>query len=282
MEIVPRAREIAAAYCSTMPHLGVKCAWYHGFWLYMRAMGIAKSSGGQAEFFGSTLRELARGGDWPRVLVSGSADYSMLGLVQQAYEQEGAPHDLTVNDVCETPLFLNRWYAERQGFGVRTVCADILDLETDIPFDVAMTNSFLGFFDAKQRPALFASWARILRRDGKLIFTNRIRPGAQALNRFGPDEIETFCRTAQDEASKLPSPLGDDIEWIVSAARAYAERFFSYPVPDTDGIVELLDHAGFRVDTLDLTGHGGREGSSVSGPTTNQRASYARVIATRM
>jgi SAM-dependent methyltransferase len=199
-----------------------------------------------------------------------------------AYQQERVSQELTVMDVCETPLFLTRWYAERQGVSVATACSDVLEYEPDMTFDVAMTNSFLGSFAPDRRPALFASWARVLRPGGKLLFTNRIRPDAEGISRFGPEEIEAFCQTVERGATNLPPQLGADIDWIASSARTYAERYFSYPVTSTEEIVQLLEAAGFYVDRLQVAHHGGRPGGPVSGPTTNQSADYARVLATRL
>ena len=78
-------------------------------------MGLTKTSGGQGGFLAEHLRALARTGDAPRVLVSGSADYSMPAHALWSYQIQGAPLQLDVVDRCETPLVLSRWYAARYG-----------------------------------------------------------------------------------------------------------------------------------------------------------------------
>jgi SAM-dependent methyltransferase len=276
------AREIAPALCRAVSRYQGVCDWYHGFWLCLRLMGVGKTYGGQAGFYLPALQEIAGTGDSPRVLVTGSADYAIPSLVLSAYARETAGLQLTVTDLCETPLYLTRWYAERIGADVTTDRADILDYTTEEPFDVALTNSFFGSFAPEQRPGLFAAWARLLRPGGKLLFTNRLRPGVTGVVRFSPSEVEAYCNTVAGEASRLPEPLNRDPEAMVAAARRYAETYISHPIGSQDDIVRYLEEAGFRVDSLVVAKREGREGGGISGPTTNQASEYARVIATRL
>jgi SAM-dependent methyltransferase len=281
LEAVPVGRRAAATHCREIPYEEYKCDWYHGFWLYLRAMGISKASGGQADFLVSTLRQLARAGESPRVLISGSVDYSMPSHALWAYEAEGAPQDLTLVDICETPLVLTRWYAERYGRSVSTVRSDILEYSPERLYDVAMTNSFLGSFAPEFRPRLFESWARVLRPGGKLIFTNRLRPTATGLNQFSEADTAVFCDEVMREAATLPESLRQDLDWIAASARAYCRRFVSHPLKTTEELERFLKEASFRIDQLEVVHHGGRATGPVSGPSINQRADYARVIATR-
>ena len=266
-----------------LPATGEDCAWYHGFWQYLRLMGLTKTSGGQAAFLVETLRGLARAGDFARVLVSGSADYSMPAQAIWAYRAERAPLRLAVLDRCETPLALSRWYAERQGAAVATHCADVLDHEAPEPVDAVFTNSFLGSFDAESRPRLVAAWRRMLRSGGALLFTNRLRPRAEAaVLGFDAEQARVFAETARREAASLPPTLGLDPDEAARRAQAYAERYRSHPVRTIDEIARLLEAGGFAVDRIEVTTNPGREGRGpVSGPSTAERAEYARVVATR-
>lgn len=276
------ARQMAPTLCRPVSRYEGVCDWYHGFWLCLRLMGVGKTYGGQAGFYLPALQEIARAGDSPRVLVTGSADYAIPSLVMAAYAREAADLKLTVMDLCETPLYLTRWYAERIGADVATDRADILDYTSEERFDVALTNSFFGSFAPEKRPALFAAWARLLRPGGKLLFTNRLRPGITGVVRFSPAEVEAFCNTVAAEAGGLPEPLNQDLDGIVAAARHYAETYLSHPIGGQDEIARFLEDAGFRVDSLAIATREGREGGGLSGPTTNQRGEHARVIATRL
>jgi SAM-dependent methyltransferase len=286
-ESAPLARELAATHCRPLPSLAGGCAWYHGFWQDLRRLGIAKTSGGQGAFLVDTLRSLARAGESPRVLVSGSADYSMPAHALAAYRAEGARLQLTVVDRCETPLALCRWYASREeaarhGAALSTYRADILAHVGPEPVDVVFTNSFLGSFAPADRPRLAAAWHRLLRPGGRLAFTNRLRPGAgTGPLGFEAEQARGFVEAARREAAARRDALGLDPEETAQRAQAYAERYRSHPVRSADEIAELLDRGGFSVDRLEVTTNPGRPGGAVSGPSTAERADYARVLATR-
>jgi SAM-dependent methyltransferase len=282
-ESAPLAHRLAQTHCRPLPVTGEDCAWYHGFWQYLRIMGITKTSGGQAAFLVEQLRGLARGGQSPRVLVSGSADYSMPAHALGAYRAEGAPLRLAVLDRCETPLALSRWYAERHGATVTTHCVDVLEHEAAEPIDVVFTNSFLGSFDPASRPRLVTAWRRMLRPGGALLFTNRLRPraGVEALG-FDAEQARGFVKAARREAVRRLADLGLEPDEAARRAQAYAERYRSHPVRSVEEIAGLLEAGGFTVDRLEVATNPGREATGpVSGPSMAERADYARVVATR-
>jgi SAM-dependent methyltransferase len=283
IESAPLARQFARRYCVKDPATTVDCVWYHSFWQYMRVMKVAKTSGGHVAFLVEALRDLARSGRYARVLVSGSADYSMPAHVLSAYQQEGATADLHVLDRCETPVALTRWYTARLGMTITGYVYDILDFESARSFDVVMTNSFLGYFDPQKRGQLFARWARLLRPGGRLILTNRIRAGAgyEPVG-FTADQARVFCETVRREAERRRDARNLDPDDMVRLAAAYAERFRSIPVRSDTEVVDLVRANGFSIERLDTAIVTGRtDGGAVSGPSTAERADYMRLVATR-
>jgi SAM-dependent methyltransferase len=284
VESAPISHRLAQTHCRPLQASAEDCAWYHGFWQYLRLMELGKTSGGQGAFLIETLRGLARAGESPMVMISGSADYSMPAHALWAYRAEGATLRLVVVDRCETPLALCRWYADRQGDTVTTHCRDVRDHEPAEPVDVVFTNSFLGSFDPDSRPHLVAAWRRQLRPGGKVLFTNRLRPGggSEALG-FDGEQARRFTEAARHEAQARSATLGLDPGEAARRARAYAERYRTFPVRSVDDIAGLLTEGRFSIDLLDVTTNPGRPGAAaVSGPTTAERADYARVIATRL
>jgi SAM-dependent methyltransferase len=285
LESAPIAYRLAQAHCRVLAATGADCAWYHGFWQYLRLMDLAKTSGGQAAFLVDHLQTLARAGQSPRVLVSGSADYAMPAHAMAAYRSQSATLRLAVVDRCETPLALTRWYAERHGVTLATSCADILDHDTTEPLDVVFTNSFFGSFAPASRPRLVAAWRRLLRPGGTLLFTNRLRPGTgpEVLG-FTPEQARAFAATAREEAKRQHDVLGLDPMDAERRARVYAENYRSHPVRSADELADLLKHGGFDVELLEVVTHQGRspDAGLVSGPSTKERADYARVRAVRL
>jgi SAM-dependent methyltransferase len=283
-ESAPLAQRLAQAHCRPLPATGEDCAWYHGFWQFLRLMGLSKTSGGQGGFLIEILRGLARAGESPRVMVSGSADYSMPAHALWAYRAEHAVLSLAVVDRCEAPLALCRWYADTQRAVFATHCCDVRDHEPAEPVDVVFTNSFLGSFDPACRPLLVAAWRRQLRPGGKVVFTNRLRPGAgtEAIG-FDGEQALRFVEAARQEAEARRANLGLDPGEAARRARAYAERYRSYPVRSADEIAQLLTEGGFALEILEVTTNPGRQGAApVTGPSTAERAEYARVVATRL
>jgi hypothetical protein len=109
----------------------------------LRLLGINSSIRTNTNFLVGTFRKWARNGGYPRVLVSATADYSMLAHLRSAYETENARLDAAVVDRCETSLFLNRWYAARYRLPLATECTSILDYESSRRFDLVCAHNFL-------------------------------------------------------------------------------------------------------------------------------------------
>jgi hypothetical protein len=147
-----------------------------------------------------------------------------------------------------------------------------------------LTNSFFGAFEPAKRSQLFARWASLLRPGGKVLFSNRLRPGSgHAQLGFTPDQADAFCAAVRREAERTQSILGLDPGIVEGWARTYTERYRSYPVHTVDEVLEMLRAAGFvpdRVDTVLAAGRPG--GEALAGPSVAERADYVRVLATRI
>jgi SAM-dependent methyltransferase len=275
------ARGLALEHCHDTAN--GDCAWYHGVWQYFRALGVMKSAGGSGAYFEDALRAMAVRGDVHQVLISGGADDAMSLLALAAFRDEGEEVDLTMVDRCETPLALARWSAERFGAAVTTRRSDILHFESPAPFDAIMTNSFLGAFSPDERPQLFARWASLLRPGGKILFTNRLRPGdGHSSIGFTAAQAEVFCTAVRRATERGGARLDLDPDTTEEWARDYTRRYRSYPVRTVEEVLVLLRSAGLEPDRVDTTMASGRSGQeAVSGPSVAERAEYVRVVATR-
>jgi hypothetical protein len=282
VESAHTARTLALEHCAQAPH--GDCTWYHGVWQYFRALGVTKTAGGSSAYFDEALRSLAAQGVTRRVLISGAADDAMSLLVLAGFRAADRPLDLTVVDRCETPLALARWSAQRLGASVTTWRSDVLAFDSAAAFDLVLTNSFLGAFEPAKRSQLFARWASLLRPGGKILFSNRLRPGSGHVQLgFTPDQADGFCAAVLREAERTQSILGLDPGIVEGWARTYAERYRSYPVHTVGEVLDLLRAAGFvpdRVDTVLAAGRPG--GEALAGPSVAERADYVRVLATRI
>ena len=247
------------------------CGWYHGLWQYLRLFDIVSTPPRHAAFYHEALGALSAAGH-RRVLIAGSADYAMLALVLWAC---GKTVDVTALDRCETPLALCRWYADRTGATIATTRADLMRDGGAPEFDAICTHSLLGRFAPAERPVLAASLRRRLREGGKLVTVNRVAPRSAAETvGFGPEEARAF-RDRVVAAARARPDLMLDPDALAADAELYARRYRSHPIHARDGLLEIFSGAGFRIERVDWIGMQGRAG----GPSTNQQAEYAHLVA---
>lgn len=263
---------------------GCSCSAYHGFWQVMRLLQLGATLGGHPEHYRAAMRRWAERpcahGQARRVLISGCADYSMLAHLWHCIGPEDAL-EVTVLDICPTPLRLNEWYAQRLGRALQTVCSDILAYRPPTGFDLIVTSSFLGFFDPQQRPELFRRWRRLLRADGWLVSSNRLRaqPEHMAVG-FTADQATQLADTVKQRRASLPASVALDTAQLDTLALAFAAQMRSYPVASTASIETLATDAGLRVVACD-TLQSAPMARSISGPTLGDGSRYAFFVLQR-
>lgn len=273
------ARHLASLHCQD-------CGWYHGFWQHLRLMGMGKTLSGLPHLF---LQAAARLQDQTglRVLVSGAADYSALAHVVHGF---GGPRSiqeksayLAVLDRCETPLALNRWYAQQLELPAEYFCADALDFQSELPFDLILTSSFLGYFKPEQRRRLFAVYARLLSPTGRLVFANRLRSGPEDVAvGFSAAEAQRF----KDKTQLANAQLAQSLQWpsnqLDAAATAYTSSFHSYPVNSLERVTVDLETAGLAVKHSQLSEPllpTFAKNAGLSGPSTAGDSAYVFIEA---
>jgi SAM-dependent methyltransferase len=242
----------ASMLCNRDPESGAACLAYHSSWQYLLLMGVRNSTYPDTPFLLDTFRAFARAGN-RRILVSGSADYAMLAHILRAYDLENATPDVTVIDRCETPLTLNRWYAERVGATVELKQYDAISFADTKPFDIVCTHSFIGWFSPEDRERLVAQWAANLRPGGHVVTTRRIRKATSGGGKHGYDaeELERFERKVRTAAVAHRDVIDVDLEGIVSAAVEDARSRVRYTMTSEDELAALFERHGLRVVVSD-------------------------------
>ena len=275
----PLARELAPQLCRRDPQTGESCAWYHGFWQYARLLGLGTSPVGHARFLAEAFGELAVSLKRMQVLIAGAADYSMLAHVLAVCRSHGIAAQFTAVDWCETPLELNRWYAQRESVALDTLCSDLLDALPAGSHDVLCTHALLGHIRPADRPRLLTNWRQALRPGGRVITVNRLRPGSPDVPAaFSAEQVEAFVDAVRSNAGKLDI----DAQELARAAQKYAQRQISWPVRSLDELRQLFEDASFRIEALSsgpMETAVGRAGIDV--PTVPGNAQYGRVVAVR-
>ncbi|MGP1678093.1 MAG: class I SAM-dependent methyltransferase [Burkholderiales bacterium] len=280
----PLARRLAPQLCRTDPATGENCAWCHGFWQYLRLLGLASTPGHHADFYRRGFQAVTgESGTAPSVLVSGAADYSMLAHVLAIFRERALEPAVTVVDACDTPLFLNRWYAERESASVACSRCDILEYAGGAPFDAVCTHSFLVQFSPDARIRLLQKWRRLLRPGGTVITVTRVRPEA-ATERvgFSAEQAQSFRTAVLHQAEAMRATLQVDPADMAREAEIYMNGQRPWPVRSRAEIQQLFERCGFRVDELSDAPRNAATGQQPDGPAVAGSGERAQIIATRL
>jgi SAM-dependent methyltransferase len=270
----------APALCRRDPATRASCAWHHGLWPTLRLLGLVTEPALHGEFLRGALAALAPAGERPRLLLSGAADHALLVQVLAARGLHGAR--VTVLDICETPLMLNRWFAQHAGAEIVTRRADILDFADAEPFDAVCTHAFLGNFDARQRAALAAKWHSLLRPGGCVVTVNRLRPDrGPGRVAFTADQARAYRERALRAASSREHDLPMSATALASAADDYASRQTIYPLQTAGELRALFEAAGFAIEHLSVAPLQAAARAGINVPTMPSADDYAHLIAVR-
>lgn len=259
------------------------CSWYHGVWPYLRLCNMVSSPRWHPEFYDTALRVQLGDLGARRVLISGTADYSMLSFVMEAAGRHRGELDVHVVDRCPTPLSACRWYAKRTGIDIQVHEKDVLDdideltrvlaPQGDHParsdFDLVVSDAFLTRFAPEDACRVLQNWAALLRPGGAVITTVRLHPRDGELQGVTHDVTEFLLRLRR-RAENWRWLLKIDIDELVDAAREYALKMTSRDLGDLDDVLGLFETNGF--DLLQY------ETARVEGELCETE--YARVVAT--
>ena len=280
LQSLPLARQWARTLCRHDDGSGMSCAPFHEIWQLLRYLGLNTTPAEHREFFINGMATAIHAGA-RRVLISGTADYAMLEVVHEAFASNQANPDITVMDVCETPLRLCRWYADRMNFAISTRCSNALTFRDKVPYDLICTHSFLGLFDQARRQQLASRWHSLLAPGGRVLSVNRVRPGA-------PDKVSFTSEQASDFVQQVGrllagSELGSsfDPEQVADLAKRYIRHRVVYPIRDEEEISRLLSSSGFQMEYMNTELLADEQSDIPSGPTQKGGARYASFVARR-
>ena len=244
-ESAPLARRLAAEHCLKDATGGDVCGWYHGLWQDLRLIGFDASPGDQADFFQEAFALVARNPGRKRILISGAADYGILAHLLLACRRNAIEVDVTVLDLCPTPLHLNTWFADRLGLPITTVCADILEYEPEQTFDVICSHSFLIQFTAERRDLVVAKWRQMLASGGHLVAVNRVRAASGPVF-FTPEAARDFCEGAARRLAENPAYSAPERAEVLRVAEVFAGRRITHALPAAE-LAVLFPRNGLKI-----------------------------------
>jgi SAM-dependent methyltransferase len=251
------------------------CAWYHGFWHYLRWLGLGCDAWRHRDFFLSELAKIPlRDSFQPEILVSGTADESMLSLVLEAVGTAQA----TVIDRCQTPLLLCKEFVATKGLTISTWQGDIRDVSWPARFDAIVTHVFLGYFDDAGRLEVIKRWFGLLKPGGSVVTVQRLRPGfPHPTVGFSPSELAELCQ-AVDQGLANHGIAAEIRKETVAKARTYGESFTNFAILSADNILDAFRQAGFRLEQYEVETTPSQTGAG-SGPSVSDGAIFIKIVA---
>jgi len=229
------------------------CRDYHASWQFLRLLKVISSIHGDRDFFLETTRQLARDRELKKILISAAADYGTLAHVLAACRAEGVEPEITLVDLCPTPLLNNQWYAERFHADVKIVQSDILTYCQNSKFDMVCTHSFLGRFSPTGREQLLRTWHDLLRPGGWVLTSKKVRPTHVAATvTYDDNDADIFVEKLRSAVLRYEKVLDVELSDLLEAGRAYVMTKFNYNLRSSDELGELFTCNGFeliRVDT---------------------------------
>jgi hypothetical protein len=246
LESAPVAFDMAMTCC---PHGGT-CQAYHAVWQYLRIADLARWVRMDGPLYVAPAERMAGAGRLRRVLISATADYSMLAHLAHGARKGGAEPAFDIVDRCPSALQLNEWYAAKMGLRVRTICSDVLRYEGDQPYDLICTHSFLQWLPVEDRPRLFHRWRSQLARHGRVCFSNRTWTGHFSL---APEKmaqrVAKMIELALQRLAQLEVPLPCERERFADLLRRYGHRHQEHPpLPQAD-LEQWASDAGLALET---------------------------------
>ena len=236
-EIAAEAYAVAGRFCGSCRNL-------HALWPYIR---LSRSSTG-LERSGSVLETALRAfitGGLRKILIAGAADTGLLSLVLRAADDFDV--DVTVLDVCASPLELCRRLAGQWSIPVRTVKQDLADLDERQAFDLVLVHGTLHFIAGEKRLNVLARIHRGLRPNGRLVLLfNTSRPSTiRKDDKLHVDYAESVVNELRRLAIPLPDSEFEFIRRLSDHSRQRQEREGAFASP---GDAErLLETAGFEI-----------------------------------
>jgi SAM-dependent methyltransferase len=241
---IERLGEIAAETYAVAGRLCGSCRNLHALWPYIR---LSRSSTG-LERSGSVLETALRAfitGGLRKILIAGAADTGLLSLVLRAADDFDV--DVTVLDVCASPLELCRRLAGQWSIPVRTVKQDLADLDARQAFDLVLVHGTLHFIAGEKRLNVLARIHRGLRPNGRLVLLfNTSRPSTiRKDDKLHVDYAESVVNELRRLGIPLPDSESEFIRRLSDHSRQRQEREGAFASPgDAE---QLLETAGFEI-----------------------------------
>lgn len=227
------------------------CTWYHSVWQYLRIINKVSSPEWHVMFYETCFNKLFKEKEKPKILISGTADYSLLAYVYNSSMKMDNKAEIFVLDTCKTPLKICEWYAENHDFKIMVLNMSILDLsQLDIKFDLICSDAFLTRFSKNDAKTVVSNWYDALNKNGMLVTTVRMRE----YNNFENDDYKNnYIMDCVDRFKKWEGYFNISIKSFKQMVKEYVNKMHSHDLGNKNDIMEMFIDIGFVIDEISTT-----------------------------
>ena len=220
------------------------CEWYHSAWQYLRVIDKVSSPTWHFDFYFEEFNRLIT--NETKILVSGTADYSILALIYFVANKKNVSPKIWVCDLCNTPLSICQSFAIRNNFLISVLQGDIKSIEIPQKFDIITTDAFLTRFPFSEKELIINKWSLLLSEKGTIITTVRIEENIKQNDEIRTDsKMEIYKQEV--ESATTNSPLALQVEKIKNLAGEYISHIVSIPFTSNKEIKNIFSKFGLAI-----------------------------------
>jgi SAM-dependent methyltransferase len=220
------------------------CEHMHALWPYIRLARASTGIEGASSRLDLILRELIAEGH-RSVLIAGSQDTGLMALVARAAGTSAS--EITILDRCASPLESCRRLAKAWSLPIETMQQDLMNLEVENRFDIALVHGTLHYIPPDCRIDVLVRLRQALRPAGVLVLL--FNTGSRLVGEFSSEGRDEYARWVIEELRVVGVPLPEEHEAFAARLSVHAknrerrEGAFSRP----EEVHELLAMSGFDV-----------------------------------
>ena len=242
------------------------CSWYHCAWAYLRLLDCVSAPQWHENNYRTAIRKCLDSFHKPiQLLISGTADYSMLHLIIDELYSSNSQANIYILDKCPSPLHLCNDYikkyvsSEKKQFiqyhtTIKFIEEDILRTGLN-HFDIICTDAFLTRFNYFGAASVIKKWYEMLNQCGVILTTVRIHNSTPEANLLSVSKsILKFEKKVSDKYDKYITENNDfpiAKEKLLYLANRYIIKMVSNSLGSEEDITELFNPKPSKERTLD-------------------------------
>ena len=226
---------------------GTSFDWYHKSWQFLRILDKVSTPTWHTEFYFDVLSKHLKKNS--KILISGTADYTILAIIIEASKRLSIKPDITIIDICLAPLKICEWYSKKENYEVKISQFDILIDENveNVKYDLIITDAFLTRFDDANKKSILGFWKNSISKNGIIVTTIRIDE-ADPFVQISRKEKENFVKTAKSKYQDFNLNYNIDIDKL---ALEYISNIKSFSYKSEEQLITDLKEQKFIVNKFD-------------------------------